>query len=65
MLKGFHHSKPHTVFKKNFVVGGFVKTSILDNIRIWELCENVMAWKEVAKMKNKLSKELYRERISL
>lgn len=44
-----------------FMVGGALKKTMLDSIRIWELCENAMAWKEVAKMKNKLFKELYSE----
>lgn len=42
-----------------FIVGGATKKTLLDSIRIWELCENAMVWKEVAKVKNKLFKELY------
>ena len=43
------------------MVGGALKKTMLDSIRIWELCENAMAWKEVAKMKNNMFKELYSE----
>lgn len=44
-----------------FMVGGAIKKTVFDSIRVWELCENAMAWKEVAKMKNKLFKELQTE----
>ena len=47
------------------MVGGALKKTMLDIIRIWELCENAMAWKEVAKMKNNMFKELYSEKREL
>uniref|UniRef100_A0A0D6QWF5 F-box domain-containing protein n=1 Tax=Araucaria cunninghamii TaxID=56994 RepID=A0A0D6QWF5_ARACU len=41
-----------------FMVGGVVKKIKMASVRVWELCERSMAWKEVARMKDRMFREL-------
>eukprot|EP00252_Welwitschia_mirabilis_P017306 TRINITY_DN38363_c0_g1_i1.p1 TRINITY_DN38363_c0_g1~~TRINITY_DN38363_c0_g1_i1.p1 ORF type:complete len:470 (+),score=48.84 TRINITY_DN38363_c0_g1_i1:56-1465(+) len=41
-----------------FIVGGVLKKNSLSSIRVWELCDEEKTWKEFARMKDKMFKEL-------
>eukprot|EP01018_Ginkgo_biloba_P014336 Gb_03842 [translate_table: standard] len=45
-----------------FMIGGIEKRNMVRSIRVWELSQDAMAWKEVARMKDKLFKEIYTEK---
>ncbi|GLJ15730.1 hypothetical protein SUGI_0258880 [Cryptomeria japonica] len=45
-----------------FMVGRVVKRNPIGSVRVWELSENAMAWKEFIRMKDEVFKELYTDK---
>lgn len=46
-----------------FMVGRVVKRNLPGSVRVWELSENGMAWKEFIRIKDKIFKELYSDKV--